>query len=265
MSGAPACSPPGFATTAWEPASTDPSAAPTSQVPPRRYLDTLGMGVEDLFHHALAVLHDPAYRQANAGALRMEWPRIPLPGWPSGDSADAADDLAASATRGRELARLLDPETPVPGVTTGALRPEIAAIAVPSTIDGRNMSGADFELTAGWGHFGSGQAVMPGQGRVVQRPYTPAERQSLNTSQGSLGETTCDVHLNDRAYWRNVPATVWNYKLGGYQVLKKWLSYRERAILRRPLNPDEIHHFTTTAHRIAAILLLTHSDPTELT
>ena len=30
----------------------------------------------------LAVLHDPAYRQANAGALRMEWPRIPLPGWP---------------------------------------------------------------------------------------------------------------------------------------------------------------------------------------
>ncbi len=231
----------------------------------RRYLDTLGMGVEDLFHHALAVLHDPAYRQANAGALRMEWPRIPLPGWPSGDSADAADDLAASATRGRELARLLDPETPVPGVTTGALRPEIAAIAVPSTIDGRNMSGADFELTAGWGHFGSGQAVMPGQGRVVQRPYTPAERQSLNTSQGSLGETTCDVHLNDRAYWRNVPATVWNYKLGGYQVLKKWLSYRERAILRRPLNPDEIHHFTTTARRIAAILLLTHSDPTELT
>ena len=47
----------------------------------RRYLDSLGLGVEDLFHHVLAVLHDPAYRQANAGALRMEWPRIPLPGW----------------------------------------------------------------------------------------------------------------------------------------------------------------------------------------
>ena len=42
------------------------------------YLDRLGLGVEDLFHHALAVLHDPAYREANAGALRMEWPRIPL-------------------------------------------------------------------------------------------------------------------------------------------------------------------------------------------
>ena len=49
-----------------------------------RYLDQLGLGVEDLFHHALATLHDPAYREANAGALRMEWPRIPLPGWPDG-------------------------------------------------------------------------------------------------------------------------------------------------------------------------------------
>ena len=87
------------------------------------YLDRLGLGVEDLFYHVLAVLHDPAYRQANAGALRMEWPRIPLPGWPTPGSAgilpaaDATDALAQSAARGRELARLLDPDTPVPGVT----------------------------------------------------------------------------------------------------------------------------------------------------
>ena len=37
------------------------------------------------------------------------------------------------------------------------------------------MDGDDFEVTAGWGHFGSGQAVMPGQGRVVERPYTSDE------------------------------------------------------------------------------------------
>ena len=233
-----------------------PQRRPNLSPAARRYLDSLGMGVEDLFHHVLAVLHDPAYRQANAGALRMEWPRIPLPGWPDPSSpSSAATELAQSAARGRELARLLDPETPVPGVTTGALRPEIAAIAVPSTIDGRNISGGDFELTAGWGHFGSAQAVMPGQGRVVQRLYTPEERQALSHAQGVLDETTCDIYLNDRAYWRNVPAAVWDYKLGGYEVLKKWLSYRERAILRRPLNPDEIQHFTATAHRIAALLL----------
>ena len=228
----------------------------------QRYLDRLGLGVEDLFHHALAVLHDPAYREANAGALRMEWPRIPLPGWPGGDavlslSKDAADDLRASADRGWELAALLDPETPVAGVTAGTLRPELAAIAVPSTADGRNMSGGDFALTAGWGHFGTGDAVMPGQGRAVERDYTAAERETLGDAVGVLGDATVDVYLNDNAHWRNVPAAVWNYKLGGYQVLKKWLSYRESKVLGRSLLPEEVQHFTYTALRIAAVLALT--------
>ena len=231
----------------------------------QRYLDRLGASVEDLFHHVLAVLHDPAYREANAGALHMDWPRIPLSGWPDGDVPGAADVLAASAARGRELAALLDSDTPVPGVTRGALRPEIAAIAVPSTGDGRNMTGDDFAVTAGWGHFGQGDAVMPGQGRVVERPYTSDERHAIlsvtpaqaGTSPLSpLGETTFDVYLNDRAYWRNVPDAVWEYKLGGYQVLKKWLSYRERKVLGRPLLPEEVQHFTDTARRIAANVVL---------
>ena len=46
----------------------------------------------------------------------------------------------------------------------------------------------------------------------------------------------------------------WGYKLGGYQVLKKWLSYRERGVLGRALKPEEVQHFTDTARRIGAIL-----------
>ena len=222
----------------------------------QRYLDKLGLGVEDLFHHVLAVLHDPAYREANAGALRMGWPRIPLPGWPNGDAPGAAGELAASAGRGRELAALLDSDTPVSGVTEGTLRPEMAAIAVPSITDGGNMAGDDFAVTAGWGRFGQGDAVMPGQGRVVERSYTSDERAALGDAAGTLGGATFDVYLNGRAYWRNVPAAVWEYQLGGYQVLKKWLSYRESKVLGRPLSAAEVQHFTDTARRIAAILRL---------
>ena len=69
------------------------------------YLEGMDLNVEDLFHHVLAVLHDPSYRVANAGALRMEWPRIPLPGWPGSGEEGAADKFAVSAARGRELAR----------------------------------------------------------------------------------------------------------------------------------------------------------------
>ena len=226
-----------------------------------RYLDRVGADVEDLFHHVLAVLHDPAYREANAGALRMEWPRIPIPGWPDGDEDGAAGNLASFAARGRELAALLDTGTPVPGVTSGPLYPESAVVAVPSTIDGSNMDGGDFDLSAGWGHFGSGQAVMPGQGRVVERPYTTDEIAALGDDVSTLGGTTFDIYLNERAYWKNVPAAVWNYKLGGYQVLKKWLSYRESKVLGRSLLPEEVQHFTDTARRIAAMLSLVSQSP----
>ena len=202
------------------------------------------------------MLHDPAYRMANAGALRMEWPRIPLPGWPDGAMPGAADELVVSAARGRELAALLDPQMPVTGVTAETLRPGLAAIAVPSTADRRNMSGNDFALTASWGHFGTGDAVMPGQGRAVERHYTAAEREALGDTVVVLGDATVDVYLNDNARWSNVPTAVWNYKLGGYQVLKKWQSYRESKVLGRSLLPEEVQQFTDTARRIAAILML---------
>ena len=225
----------------------------------QHYLDRVSANVEDLFHHVLTTLHDPAYLTANAGALRMEWPRVPLPGWPDGEAEGAAEALAESAERGRELAALLNPEASVRGVTQAPLRTEIAAIAVPTTIDGRNMTGEDFAVTSGWGHLGQGDAVMPGQGRAIERPNELNESLDMGEARHVLGESTFSVWLNARAYWSNVPADVWNYSLGGYQVLKKWLSYRERAILGRPLRDEEIRHFSDTARRIAAILVLTRT------
>ena len=226
----------------------------------QRYLDRLGLGVEDLFHHVLATLHDPAYREDNAGALRMEWPRIPLPGWPEGGAYGAVEAISVSAAHGRELAALFDTDTPVPGVTQAPLRPKIAAIAVPATVNGRNMAGDDFAVTAGWGHYGQGDAVMPGQGRSAKRAFSPTERAALNDASSVLGERTFDIYLNDGAFWRNVPETVWNYRLGGYQVLKKWLSYRERPILGRPLKPKEVRHFSDMARRIQGIILSMSQD-----
>ena len=122
------------------------------------------------------------------------------------------------------------------------------------------MTGDDFAVTVGWGHRGDGDAVMPGQGRAVERPFTSEERATIGDGVEGLGNTTFDVHLNGTTFWRNVPTAVWNYKLGGYQVLKKWLSYRDRDILERSLRPDEVQHFANTARRIAAILWSAHGE-----
>ena len=224
------------------------------------YLERLSANVADLLHHATRVLHDPNYNRLNADALRAEGPRIPLPGWPDGEAEGAAEELARSAARGRDLAALLDPDTPVPGVTLAPLRPEIACIAVPATTGGRNMAGEDFAVTAGWGHYGQGDAVMPGQGRAAERAFSADERAALGDALPTPGGRTFDIYLNGEAFWRNVPAAVWTYRLGGYQVLKKWLSYRERPILGRALRPEEVQHFTDTARRIAAIIATVSGD-----
>lgn len=63
--------------------------------------------------------------------------------------------------------------------------------------------------------------------------------------------------MNGASYWRNVPGKVWELSIGGYQTLKKWLSYREHSIIERPLSEPEVSHFQATARRLAALLLMT--------
>ena len=129
----------------------------------------VSLGVEDLFHHVVATLHDPAYRAANAGALRMDWPRIPLPGWPDGDLSKAwRMRWLSSAARGRELAVLLDSDTPVVGVTTGesAAGAGIHRGALPPTDVGNMVTATTSRCPPAGAISGTGEAVMPGQGRV---------------------------------------------------------------------------------------------------
>ena len=108
---------------------------------------------------------------------------------------------------------------------------------------------------------------MPGKGKLIERDYSPEEREAIEEGAGSiglsieeilvhLGERTCDVYLNDVAYWKNIPARIWDYTIGGYQVIKKWLSYREHKLLGRPLTTDEAREIMNIARRIASILLL---------
>jgi hypothetical protein len=62
--------------------------------------------------------------------------------------------------------------------------------------------------------------------------------------------------MSQMSFWRNIPEAVWEVHIGGYQVLKKWLSYRDTSILDRPLDGAEVAHIQATARRLAALLLL---------
>ena len=216
------------------------------------YACSLAADVMSPFFHSIASLHTPAYRTENAGALLGDWPRIPLPA--------TADLLAASAVLGRRLADLLDPESNVQLTREWSF---LAALKRPSG----NLKPEHLQLTAGWGSRGKGSTVMPGRGKAIPRPWTAVERDRLATLAATqsltleaaltlLGDTCLDIHLNGNSLWSAVPANVWTYTLGGYQVLKKWLSYRELPLLGRPLHPEESDYFADVVRRISAILLM---------
>lgn len=245
--------------------------APTANLskPTRAYLAKLGIGDSDadaktaglIWMHALAIGYSPAYLTENADGIRRDWPRIPLP--------DSRKALEASAALGEQVAELLDTEADVHGVTSGKIAPLFKTIGVPSRLGGGQLdeNTGDLAVTAGWGHYGKAGVVMPGKGKQDERNYDEGEAKALDAEASArgmpagdarrlLGERTCDVYLNGRAYWRNIPLNVWEYYIGGYQVIKKWLSYREDNILGRALKPDEAREVMNTARRIAAIILL---------
>jgi hypothetical protein len=55
---------------------------------------------------------------------------------------------------------------------------------------------------------------------------------------------------------KELESRLWDYAIGGYQVIKKWLSYREHKLLGHPLTADEAREVMNIARRIASILLL---------
>ena len=97
---------------------------------------------------------------------------------------------------------------------------------------------------------------MPAPGTSRNRPYAPEELETVGGHTAILGDTTVDVYLNDRVYWKNIPLSVWEYTMCGYAVIKKWLSYREKALLGRSLTVQEARYVTDMARRVAAIMLM---------
>jgi hypothetical protein len=127
-------------------------------------------------------------------------------------------------------------------------------------------SEGEYALDANWGSA-TPKGVMPGRGRAVERDYTEEERAAIAEGVAAaglseeeafrrLGGKTFDVYMNNLGYWRNVPARVWGYHVGGYQVIKKWLSYRERTVLGRDLSTAEVNEVRDMTRRVAALLLL---------
>jgi len=233
----------------------------------RKYLTFLGLTNPDDEHeasliwlHAMAIGYSPLYLKENNCGIRYNWPRFPMPAH--------KEAFLKSADLGNSITQLLNSEVGVKGVTTGTLRPEIKVLGNLTLVTDKQLDPAKhLKIDVGWGHEGKEGITMGGKGVLIERPYSDAEQKaiqegasafglSLEQALVQLGEKTSDVYLNDGAYWKNVPSRAWDFTIGGYQVLKKWLSYRETKLLGRVITPDEAYYFRDMVRRIAALCLL---------
>jgi hypothetical protein len=223
------------------------------------YLASVGVEVPDvlenptdreraalLWQHALAIGFSPAYRKEHADGLRSAWPRVPLP--------PTSEILLASAALGSRVAALLD-----------VSRPDFDArfknVAVVVRSDGKQVDpdAGDVCLHWNWGYKSQAGVVMPGGGNTDSRPFAAGENDAYIDT---FGATTLDLGL-----WRglesdvvtrlsNVPPVVWEYTIGGYQVMKKWMSYRDKVVLGRALTRAEAVELSLMARKIASLVAL---------
>lgn len=224
--------------------------------------------------HALAMTYSAAYLAENGTGIDVGYPRIPFP-WPNEESGispkDAGNLLLESMKIGGSVSKLLDTEARVEGVTTGdgSVREEFVGMGelIPVNKEAMPSNNPDNIALRGWGRQNKRDAILPESGPILQRRYSQSERASIErgtlerglhvgAAYGVLGDTTYDVYLNEDWCWQNVPATVWNYVIGGYPVLRKWLSYRDTSVTGRALNRNELDYFTQMVRRLAALRLL---------
>ena len=63
-----------------------------------------------------------------------------------------------------------------------------------------------------------------GLGEVKKREYNEKEKK---------------LYINENQYFSGIESQVWNYYIGGYQVLDKWIKDK----VGRNLNDDEVEHY----------------------
>jgi hypothetical protein len=178
--------------------------------------DKVGCTADDIFHYIYAILHSPTYRQRYEGFLRSDFPRLPL-------TSDVAL-FRALCQLGADLVALHLLEDDYPAASWNR---------APLPLQGEGRGGG---------------------GSPLQNPITTFVAGANGTTMGAFSKRKCyherrvylDTSLGEASsYFDGVPEEVWNFHVGGYQVLHKWLYDRrgKKGQPGRTLTPEEIAHY----------------------
>ncbi len=169
-------------------------------------------GPEDAFHYIYAVLHSPTYRKRFAQFLREDFPRIPLP--------TGLEEFVALTRLGQALKAVHLMEAPF-----------LDGVQVRFPVAGDRI-------------------VEPGHPKYIAPGETPVgEREPVNAGRVYISRTTRSRHGKPPRlgqYIDEIEPEVWEFRIGGYQPMSKWLQDRKG----RTLGFEDLTHYG----RIAAAL-----------
>ena len=166
-------------------------------------------GPEDALHYIYAVFHSPTYRQRYDQFLRADFPRVP---W-----IDDIELFRALVGLGGQLTQLHLLESPAQDQT---------GIGFP--VPGDYVVESGYPKYAPPGHSSPGQGVTLEKGRV----YISKD----NSRSDKRGQ-----------YFEGILPEVWEFRIGGYQPMEKWLKDRRG----RTLSFDDLNHYQRMGFALA--------------
>jgi Type ISP C-terminal specificity domain/N-6 DNA Methylase len=189
-----------------------------------------------LFRYSMAISHSPQYEEDHKDFLAQDWPHIPI-------TRDKTL-FEEAAKVGDQLGMMLDPFADASQILNTLVGGDAKGLGVAERRVGGNIRESD--LVVEYSYFG------PAKGKWKERAAKDTERVDP-----AWGDTTGDLYLNEDVFLSNVPNGIWQYELGGYPVLKKWLGYRQKGDRDGgSLSLAELDHFRGMILRIAAVLRL---------
>jgi hypothetical protein len=166
-------------------------------------------GPRDVFHYAYAIFHSPQYRRRLDARLRIEFPRLPL-----------TPDLRLARALCEQGRRLVAAHTAAAPVTHAAADDDDVGWSRDGTFSPR-------PALPRWEPFDVDFPAWPGD-KCCPCPKDSAVVTPPPTSGGRLV-------VDGRSCLNNVHREEWEFRLGGYAVLQRWLRSRRD----RPLNASQ--------------------------
>ncbi len=173
---------------------------------------------EQIFYYLYAILYSRGYRTRYAEFLKRDFPRVPL-----------TADKTLFTVLGKLGERL---------VALHLMKADTDEISRFPIAGSNEVVKVEFKTDT--------QAELSDSAADSKPADKPPSRPFLGSGEGVHADGAGRVYINAAQYFDDVPVSVWNYHIGGYQVCQKWLKDRKG----RQLSYDDIKHY----HGIVAAL-----------